>query len=76
MNKLIYLLLALPRKRQNSCEEVIAKLELQNFEPDKFRLTISLSEPFQPSAEKPELCYKLVASVINVTDITKRLGWI
>ncbi len=58
-----------------SCEEVIEKLKLENFEPDKFRLTISLGEPFKPSAEKQEFCYKLVASVINVADITKRLGW-
>ncbi|MEA5578028.1 dual OB domain-containing protein [Anabaena sp. UHCC 0451] len=59
-----------------SCEEVIEKLKLENFEPDKFRLTISLSEPFQPSFQsESECCYKLVASVINVTDISKRLGW-
>ncbi|MTJ13780.1 hypothetical protein FJR11_14520 [Anabaena sp. UHCC 0187] len=59
-----------------SCEEVIEKLNLENFEPDKFRLTISLSEPFQPSFKSEEtFCYKLVASVINVSDISKRLGW-
>ncbi|MDB9310389.1 hypothetical protein PN471_17470 [Aphanizomenon sp. CS-733/32] len=59
-----------------SCEEVIEKLNLENFEPDKFRLTISLSEPFQPSFQSEEIfCYKLVASVINVTDVAKRLGW-
>lgn len=59
-----------------SCEEVIEKLNLDNFESDKFRLTISLSEPFQPSFQSEEIfCYKLVASVINVADITKRLGW-
>lgn len=59
-----------------SCEEVIEKLNLNNFEPDQFRLTISLSEPFQPQFQSEEIfCYKLVASVINVTDIIKRLGW-
>ncbi|MBK1987424.1 hypothetical protein A0J48_007720 [Sphaerospermopsis aphanizomenoides BCCUSP55] len=60
-----------------SCKDVIKKLDLVNFEPDKFRLTISLSEPFQPSLQtESEFCYKLVTSVINVTDISKRLGWI
>ena len=59
-----------------SCEEVIEKLNLNNFEPDQFRLTISLGEPFQPQFHSEEIfCYKLVASVINVTDIIKRLGW-
>ncbi|MDD1414094.1 hypothetical protein MEN41_05310 [Dolichospermum sp. ST_con] len=59
-----------------SCEEIIEKLNLDNFEPDKFRLTISLSEPFQPSSQSEEIfCYKLVASVINVADTSKRLGW-
>jgi hypothetical protein len=59
-----------------SCEKVIEKLNLNNFEPDQFRLTISLSEPFQPQFQSEEIfCYKLVASVINVTDIIKRLGW-
>lgn len=59
-----------------SCEQVIEKLNLENFEVDKFRLTISLSEPFQPSLHSSqECCYKLVASVINVADISKRLKW-
>lgn len=59
-----------------SCEQVIEKLKLETFETDKFRLTISLSEPFQPTSQnEQELCYKLVASVINVADISKRLGW-
>ncbi|GCL35831.1 MAG: dual OB domain-containing protein [Sphaerospermopsis kisseleviana] len=58
------------------CEDVIEKLNLENFEPDKFRLTISLSEPFQPYyPSQLEYCYKLVASVINVTDVSFRLGW-
>ncbi|MTJ52081.1 hypothetical protein FJR38_05035 [Anabaena sp. UHCC 0253] len=71
INKLNYL-----EEGKYSCEEVIEKLNLENFEPDKFRLTISLSEPFQPSFQsEEEFCYKLVASVINVTDIAKRLGW-
>lgn len=58
-----------------SCKEVIEKLNLENFEADKFRLTISLSEPYQPPGQEEKFCYKLVASVINVTDISQRLGW-
>ncbi|WP_375474476.1 hypothetical protein [uncultured Nostoc sp.] len=58
-----------------SCEEVIQKLELKDFEPDKFTLTISLGEPFQPLGQEKEFCYKLVAAVINVADIKKRFGW-
>ncbi|WP_353932921.1 hypothetical protein WJM97_10180 [Okeanomitos corallinicola TIOX110] len=59
-----------------SCKDVIKKLNLENFEADKFRLTISLSEPFQPYyPSQLEYCYKLVASVINVADISKHLGW-
>ena len=50
------------------CEEVIEELSLQDFEPNKFILTISLSEPFEGR------CYKLVAAVINATDVKKRLG--
>ncbi|WP_066379347.1 dual OB domain-containing protein [Anabaena sp. CA = ATCC 33047] len=59
-----------------SCEEVIEKAELYNFEPDKFILTISLSEPFPPSGQEKLFCYKLVAAVINVADVKQRLRWI
>lgn len=59
-----------------SCEEVIEELELQDFEPDQFTLTISLGEPFKPSGQEKEFCYKLVAAVINVADVKKRLEWI
>lgn len=58
-----------------SCEAVIEQLKLLNCEPDKFRLTISLSEPFIPSGQEKKICYKLVAAVINVADVQKRLGW-
>ncbi|MDB9373752.1 dual OB domain-containing protein [Nodularia sphaerocarpa] len=59
-----------------SCEEVIEELKLYNFEPDKFRLTISLSEPFIPFGQEKKSCYKLVAAVINVADVKQRLGWL
>ncbi|MCC5626392.1 hypothetical protein, partial [Nostoc sp. CHAB 5715] len=58
-----------------SCEEVIEELELEDFEPDQFTLTISLGEPFQPLGQEKEFCYKLVAAVINVADVKKRFGW-
>ncbi|MDB9362120.1 DUF488 domain-containing protein [Nodularia spumigena CS-588/02] len=59
-----------------SCEEVIEELKLHQFEPDQFRLTISLSEPFIPSGQEKKFCYKLVAAVINVADVKQRLGWL
>lgn len=58
-----------------SCEEIIEELKLEGFEPDKFTLTISLGEPFKPSGQEKEFCYKLVAAVINVADVKKRFGW-
>ncbi|MDB9335472.1 DUF488 domain-containing protein, partial [Nodularia spumigena] len=59
-----------------SCEEVIEELKLHQFEPDQFRLTISLSEPFIPSGQEKKFCYKLVVAVINVADVKQRLGWL
>lgn len=58
-----------------SCEEVIDKLELDNYDPNSFLLTISLGEPFTHTEIEPESCYKLVAAVINVADVKKRFGW-
>ncbi len=49
--------------------EVIETLELTDFEPDRFLLTVSLGEPFDD-----DFCYKLVAAVINTTAIKKRLN--
>ncbi|MDB9340880.1 MULTISPECIES: DUF488 family protein [Cyanophyceae] len=54
----------------------IEELKLHQFEPDQFRLTISLSEPFIPSGQEKKFCYKLVAAVINVADVKQRLGWL
>ncbi len=59
-----------------SCQEVIEELELENFDSEQFLLTISLGEPFIPSGKNQQFCYKLVAAVINVSDVKKRLGWI
>jgi hypothetical protein len=53
--------------------EVIEELELENFEPDKFLLTISLGEPFLPQGQARQFCYKLVAAVINSSEVKKCL---
>jgi hypothetical protein len=58
-----------------TCLEVIEKLNLENFAPDQFRLTISISEPFSYDGYHQEFCYKLVAAVINVAEVKQRLGW-
>ena len=54
---------------QYNCQQVITTLNLSSFDPDKFLLTISLSEPFQPTEDEPFYCFKLVAAVINTTDV-------
>lgn len=59
-----------------SCVQVIEELELENYEPDNFLLTISIGEPFMGSVNQEEYCYKLVAAVINVTYVKMRFGWI
>ena len=56
-----------------SSKELIDKLELEHFDPKKFFFTISLGEPFAPSNSEQKFCYKLVASVINSSDVKKRL---
>ncbi|MBD2249463.1 hypothetical protein [Nostoc sp. FACHB-888] len=58
-----------------SCQEVIDKLQIDNFDINKFILTISLGEPFTPPGENKQFCYKLVAAVINFLDVKKRLGF-
>lgn len=58
-----------------SSQEVIQELQLDNFDPDQFRLTISLGEPFISSGQEKRFCYKLVAAVINVADVKHRLEW-
>ncbi|MGK7925738.1 MAG: hypothetical protein AB4290_10910 [Spirulina sp.] len=50
-----------------SCQQAIAQLNLKNFNPEKFLLTIGLSEPFQPSDDEPLYCFKLVAAVMNAS---------
>jgi hypothetical protein len=50
-------------------ENIIKILELQNFNPQRFLLTISLSEPFQSSEREPMYCFKLIAAVINAENV-------
>ena len=58
-----------------SSEQVIEELELKNFDPNNFLLTISLGEPFPSDAvEGEQFCYKLIAAVINTSEVKKRLG--
>jgi hypothetical protein len=56
-----------------SSEEVINRLNLVDFTSDGFRLTISLGEPFIPNGYAQRYCFKLIAAVINTTQITNRL---
>ncbi len=49
--------------------DVIEKLNLEDFDPCQFLLTISLGEPFDDG-----FCYKLVAAVINTAVIKKKLN--
>lgn len=57
-----------------TCEQAITVLALENFDPTKFLLTISLSEPFQYSEEDPLCCFKLVAAVVNTAKVRSFLG--
>jgi hypothetical protein len=45
--------------------DLIENLKLENFDPERFLLTISLSEPFSAKNDHNFYCYKLVAAVIN-----------
>lgn len=55
-------------------EDLINELELEDFDPDKFLLTISLGEPFQPPLEESDYCFKLVAAVINTQKVRALLS--
>lgn len=48
---------------------VIEELNLENFDPERFLFTISLSGPFQPPGETCDFCFKLVATVINSKNV-------
>ena len=48
-----------------SSEAVIENLGLENYEPENFLLTISLSGPIQPKLDQPHYCFKLIAAVMN-----------
>ena len=54
--------------------EVIERLALDNYDPDKFLFTVSLGEPYQPPHEDTRYCYKLVAAVINVQKVKHTLN--
>ncbi|WP_204106082.1 MULTISPECIES: hypothetical protein [Spirulina sp. CCY15215] len=57
-----------------TCEQAITALALKDFDPTKFLLTISLSEPFQYSQEEPLCCFKLVAAVVNTAYVKSFLN--
>lgn len=57
-----------------SCNEVISKLGLENYTDNKFFLTISLGEPFPHPGDNQQYCYKLVAAVINSSEVRNRLS--
>ena len=57
-----------------SVDEVINRLNLVGFTADGFRFTISLGEPFTPTGYDRRYCFKMIAAVINTTQITKRLN--
>lgn len=57
-----------------SSEEVIDRLNLVNSTLDGFRFTISLGEPFIPSGADRRYCFKLIAAVINTTQLLNRLN--
>ncbi|MEH2077220.1 MAG: hypothetical protein V7K57_22950, partial [Nostoc sp.] len=57
-----------------SCKRLIEELELHDFNPEQFLLTISVSEPFIPLGQEKEFCYKLIVAVTNVEDVKKRFG--
>jgi len=56
-----------------SSDEVINRLNLVDFTSEGFRFTISLGEPFTPTGYERRHCFKMIAAVINTTQIAKRL---
>ena len=57
-----------------SSDEVIDRLNLTDFTSDGFRFTLSLGEPFIPTGCERRYCFKLIAAVINTTQIAKWLN--
>ena len=45
----------------------------QTNQGDIFLFTVSLGEPFQPNRQNKSFCYKLVAAVINATQLVNQL---
>jgi hypothetical protein len=60
--------------RSYSSNEVIDRLNLVDCAPEGFRFAISLGEPFTPTGYERRYCFKLIAAVINTTQIIKRLN--
>jgi hypothetical protein len=58
-----------------SSKQVIDKLEMEHFDPNKFFFTISLSEPYSSKSYNQQFCYKLVAAVFNSSDVKKRFNF-
>jgi hypothetical protein len=56
-----------------SSDEVINRLNLTDFTSEGFRFTISLGEPFTPTGYERRYCFKMIAAVINTTQIARRL---
>jgi hypothetical protein len=57
----------------HASSQVISRLNLVDFTPEGFRLTVSLGEPFAPRGSQ-QFCFKLIAAVINIAPITKQLN--
>lgn len=57
-----------------SSDEVIDRLNLADFTSDGIRFTISLGEPFTPTGYERRFCFKMIAAVINTTQIAKQLN--
>lgn len=57
-----------------SSEALIEQLNLEHYSLDGFRFSASLGEPFRPNSDQDqEYCFKLVAAVINTTQILHSL---
>ncbi|MCU0567558.1 MAG: hypothetical protein MUF49_13290 [Oculatellaceae cyanobacterium Prado106] len=58
---------------QYSSAQIIDKLGLSDFTDDGFRFTMSLGEPFAPTGEGKQYCFKVIAAVMNTSQVIQRL---